>query len=462
MSSPTASKALARLTCRSILRTARMYDAQPAYKAFLRPHQLMEELQAAGIVVQDKTHSERERALDNADMVLFLVLALKEFTPCALHYVPTLPTPRSFSELVREKLHEQANQEDHVLALYSKMRTFTTVDTMKAAHSQFALQLGLKALRHMRGHLSAAAALGLKSSYQPPDPPITSTKYDPWQDIQPAAAPIAGLVLLAHPLHGGSFKRCVVLLCEYDFMGGAVGLIINQPSQAQLQSIINVYAAKATAGEESHREALSNDEDEDEDDDEDDDDVSAVWSERGPTSTSSAQASTSGSGWGSPDQLTQEERSLRPFASNILLRGGPIPTLQMLHAAQDLGGLEVLTASTQPLYTRAVDKSACASGPDVFMGGHLKRALPLLDKGKLKPNDLHFFAGECKWLPQQLEQELRAGVWLMARVPPQLLFPWPSTTESIIGQPNAWQRILRAMGGEYAAFADIPDQSAQD
>jgi putative transcriptional regulator len=65
---------------------------------------------------------------------------------------------------------------------------------------------------------------------------------------------------------------------------------------------------------------------------------------------------------------------------------------------------------------------------------------------------LRLFAGYAGWAPQQLEQELAAGAWVVV----------DGTVDDAFGTEPAtlWRTVLRRQGGTMAWMANYPDEPA--
>ena len=67
-----------------------------------------------------------------------------------------------------------------------------------------------------------------------------------------------------------------------------------------------------------------------------------------------------------------------------------------------------------------------------YAGGDLRHAKELVRRKELRRRDICLFDGECVWHPQQLEQELANGLWLLLRMPPgQLLDHLPDRCDHL-------------------------------
>ena len=85
----------------------------------------------------------------------------------------------------------------------------------------------------------------------------------------------------------------------------------------------------------------------------------------------------------------------------------------------------------------------------IYWGGDFDLLKVLIENGQTSPRDLRFFLGYSGWSAGQLESEIEAGGWILARADASAIF----TTD-----PSAlWRTVLRSLGGEYALLANFPE-----
>lgn len=85
----------------------------------------------------------------------------------------------------------------------------------------------------------------------------------------------------------------------------------------------------------------------------------------------------------------------------------------------------------------------------VYWGGDFDDVQRLIwDKTSLA-GGLRFFLGYAGWIPGQLEAEIEAGGWILARAAAAFVFP--DHPEKL------WSTVLRSLGGEYALLANFPE-----
>lgn len=104
-----------------------------------------------------------------------------------------------------------------------------------------------------------------------------------------------------------------------------------------------------------------------------------------------------------------------------LFAGGPVQTdmLYFMHCRADL-----------------IDGSERVDG-DVYMNGDFKKAVQLLNNGKLSIHEVRLFIGYCGWDAGELEAEIAEGSWVVTNAPAAFVF---STAET--GQ---WNKLLKAV-----------------
>jgi putative AlgH/UPF0301 family transcriptional regulator len=72
--------------------------------------------------------------------------------------------------------------------------------------------------------------------------------------------------------------------------------------------------------------------------------------------------------------------------------------------------------------------------------------------------DFKFFVQSTRWLPMQLEKEIRDGTWYVASVSKEVLFKSRDRLGTRRAKP-LWTEIMELMGGKYS---DIRDQLYND
>ncbi len=129
--------------------------------------------------------------------------------------------------------------------------------------------------------------------------------------------------------------------------------------------------------------------------------------------------------------LSSQNDLLEDRADRLWL-GGPVSTdtVQVLHR---LG-------SSVPDSLHVVD--------DVHLGGDsavIRAALEQRSEGR---ELVRFVLGYAGWGPEQLDEELREGAWVVT----------PSSEDLVFDRrpDSLWRRILRKLGGDFAALADEP------
>ncbi len=112
--------------------------------------------------------------------------------------------------------------------------------------------------------------------------------------------------------------------------------------------------------------------------------------------------------------------------------GGPVETSRMQvlhHLRQEIPGtLELL--------------------PGVALGLESEAFRDIAAEERLADEALHAYVGHAGWAPEQLDEELATGSWIMCTASPRLVFDT---------DPKAmWESTLRALGPEYARLTQVP------
>jgi putative transcriptional regulator len=121
-----------------------------------------------------------------------------------------------------------------------------------------------------------------------------------------------------------------------------------------------------------------------------------------------------------------------PDFEDTLFYGGPVSTelLFYIHSLGDLleGSIKIMD--------------------DVYMGGDFEDLKELLRQGRVKPNQIRFFAGYSGWTAGQLKSELKQHSWILT-----------SATKKLVMKDNSnlWKNILKDLGGKYSMVADFPE-----
>jgi putative transcriptional regulator len=84
----------------------------------------------------------------------------------------------------------------------------------------------------------------------------------------------------------------------------------------------------------------------------------------------------------------------------------------------------------------------------VYWGGDMDEIRKLILSGKLKENDIRFYAGYSGWEPKQLERELKEKYWIVVEGKSNYVF---GTRPS-----NLWKNIVLKLGNDYAPWVNYP------
>lgn len=123
---------------------------------------------------------------------------------------------------------------------------------------------------------------------------------------------------------------------------------------------------------------------------------------------------------------------LPDFGKDLYL-GGPVQpeTLHVIHRA----GKEV--PSTLEVFG------------NVKWGGDFEQMKTLLETFPDRNQDFRFFLGYSGWGPDQLQNEIDSGGWVLTSATEEIIFTEDSE--------KMWRIIMKQLGGEYALFSNFPD-----
>lgn len=97
--------------------------------------------------------------------------------------------------------------------------------------------------------------------------------------------------------------------------------------------------------------------------------------------------------------------------------------------------------------------------PGVYLGG-VHGVANALESGKANASDVKLMTRYAGWRPGQLEEEVKAGVWIVTAASRDVIMGRYATNacptgESVIAHgDDAWHSVLQLMGGEYAELSD--------
>jgi len=113
--------------------------------------------------------------------------------------------------------------------------------------------------------------------------------------------------------------------------------------------------------------------------------------------------------------------------------GGPIGTsLEMLHRVSEV-------------------KNCTKIADGIYYGGDIYHAASLIEEGKARLDEFRLMYRFAGWYPGQLNDEISAGYWRVARASPGLIFDrLPSNLVTPLVRPDSWARLMSKLGGEAA------------
>jgi len=215
------------------------------------------------------------------------------------------------------------------------------------------------------------------------------------------------------------FHEAVIFLLDYSREGGAVGVILNRPTQYTLGSLARAIT-ETTDGT-----------------------VGSSAASRGGRGVPFGE-SLDDAGLKVPDLL----KSCRIYFGGDVTAAAisDVATLVCMHPhgiSRDGGGDRLLG---EELVTNARE---VVSGVYVNGKWFSTEVSAALEDGRIKPKDFKFFAQYAGWAPGQLEMELeRNDVWITAACAPELVL------KQVIQLPKPlWREVLELMGGEYATMS---------
>lgn len=85
----------------------------------------------------------------------------------------------------------------------------------------------------------------------------------------------------------------------------------------------------------------------------------------------------------------------------------------------------------------------------ILWGGDFDAVRACIMAGTMDADDIRFFLGYAGWSPGQLQSEVEAGGWIIARSSEDSVFD--------VAEDDLWRHVLRGMGGAYAILANAPE-----
>ncbi|MDR1274493.1 MAG: YqgE/AlgH family protein [Odoribacteraceae bacterium] len=84
----------------------------------------------------------------------------------------------------------------------------------------------------------------------------------------------------------------------------------------------------------------------------------------------------------------------------------------------------------------------------IYRGGDFKTLASLLRDGKVRSDEVRFFAGYSGWDASQLRGELKENTWLTGEITPEQFFSLPNE--------RLWEDSMNALGGKYRVWSTFP------
>lgn len=92
--------------------------------------------------------------------------------------------------------------------------------------------------------------------------------------------------------------------------------------------------------------------------------------------------------------------------------------------------------------------SAIQIQDQLFWGGDFNLIQALVLAGEVTSNGIRFFAGYSGWAPEQLDEEIEEGSWILTTAPANVILE----TEA----DKLWRTLLRRMGGAFVFLSNFP------
>lgn len=88
-------------------------------------------------------------------------------------------------------------------------------------------------------------------------------------------------------------------------------------------------------------------------------------------------------------------------------------------------------------------------GNGLYWSGNFEQLKLMINENQIFPNEIKFFIGYSGWDYDQLNNEIKEDSWLISE----------NKSNNIVdlNNDNLWQDALQKMGGQYALFANFPE-----
>ena len=121
-------------------------------------------------------------------------------------------------------------------------------------------------------------------------------------------------------------------------------------------------------------------------------------------------------------------------------------------AEGSIGGLDMIHLCP------SVDGAKQITDDGLFWGGdpiHAQEVLTEMHKDRIFTGfDFKFFVQSTRWLPTQLEKEIKDGVWFCASVSKEVLFKSRDRSGGQKKSKSLWTEIMELLGGDYKEIRD--------
>lgn len=122
-----------------------------------------------------------------------------------------------------------------------------------------------------------------------------------------------------------------------------------------------------------------------------------------------------------------------PEFDSSIFYGGPVGA-DTIHYVHDVG----------PILDESIEVSK-----GIYWSGNFEKLKFLIESKLVLPQNIKFFVGYSGWTPNQLNQEMKSGSWVVADMDPNYVLTNPSK--------SLWQKIMENKGDNYKIIAQMPD-----
>ncbi len=96
--------------------------------------------------------------------------------------------------------------------------------------------------------------------------------------------------------------------------------------------------------------------------------------------------------------------------------------------------------------------------PGIYWDGNLEVIKILIESGRITKENIVFVAGSTQWEPGQLREEIDGGLWIKMKITPEMKMDIFSEDRRTM----LWEETLRGLGGNYAVYANFPNDPSEN